>query len=328
MGGYGGYEVIGYKHQDELMEKAHSIAYRVTLDECYDMTQPVDQILKVELSKDEQTIYDQMENEFLVEFGDKMALAPIVLTQLLRLQQITGGFLPDEEGTIHNIGRVKLDALKEFVSDLPNTQKMVIFCRFIPEIKAISEVMTKIGRKSVLLYGAVKNREQIIKQFREDPDTTVFIAQIQTGGLGIDLASADMEIFFSTNFSYTDFDQARKRVLGPKQKHPVTYVHIVADGTVDEDVLAILRSKGDVAHTILDTMRARLAKADINRPFTNPSTSDIVDTNSPKGGGKLIALDSKESGWHWDETTGKVIRRDSDKQTYSIGKVSTLEEAK
>ena len=315
MGGYGGHEVLGYKNLPDLINKAHSIAFRITLDECFDMKEPTTQKLFVDLSHEEREVYNQMEKDFVVDLGTKEALAPIVLTQLLRLQQITGGFLPDSEGTVHEVGKVKLNVLKEFIHDLPKTKKVVIFCRFIPELKAIEAEMKSISRRAVTLYGATKGREGVRKQFRDDPETTIFIGQIQTGGLGIDLASADTVVFFSTNFSYTDFDQAKKRVLGPNQKHPVTYVHILARNTVDEDVLETLSDKKEMAHFILDKLRTRLGKIISERPFTKSQN----EYNIGNGAKKINLGEEKEMAKSTKETT-----QEKNTEKTLTGKLSAL----
>src|SRR5690606_5245192 len=94
MGGYGGYEILGYKNLEELAGKAHSIAYRVTKQEAVDLPEEVSQKLYFELDPKARKLYKQMEKESILTLGEGETVAtPIVLTKLLRLQQISGGFL-------------------------------------------------------------------------------------------------------------------------------------------------------------------------------------------------------------------------------------------
>jgi len=287
MGGYGGYEIKGYKNLGQLEQKAHSIAYRITLDEAMDMPPVMNQYIEFDLNPEAQKIYNQMANDFLVEFSDKESCAaPIILTKLLRLQQITGGFLPVDEikGATRQIDTSKLETLKELMEDFPAKKKIVIFSRFIPEIKAIENLMDQIGRKYVTLTGEIgdpRKRGQLEDQFQNNPDVTVFIAQIQTGGLSITLTASNTVIYYSANFSYTDFDQSRARVRRIGQKSStVNYIFLVANGTVDQDIIEVLKNKGDMAKEILDKVRQKSLKISLINPFTNSKKGDILNNGS------------------------------------------------
>jgi len=333
MGGYGGYQVLGYRHLEELASKAHSVAFRVTKAEALDLPETTDQELMVNLSSETMDIYQQMEEEFMVKFSDtEVATAPIILTQLLRLQQITGGFLPTEDKVVKEFDSAKLNALKELLEDLPSEKKVVIFARFVPEIEAIRKVSEALGRNPVTLYGATKDRGKVVSDFQDDPKVKDIIIQIQTGGLGITLTAADTAVFYSTTFSFADYDQAKARLHRIGQRKPVTYIHILASGTVDEEVLQILKDKGDMATQIVDRLKGinklKYHQNSPSRPFTKGPQSLIMSEDTTKGGTKLIGLDNKaKGGWHWDETTGKIIRREEDGSVYCLRKADTLEEA-
>jgi hypothetical protein len=325
MGGYGGYEITGYKNLPELADKAHSIAYRVTKDEAGLKIPPVEQVIEVEISDEARKIYSAMEDDFLVEIGDKSCAAPIVLTQLLRLQQITGGYLPmeDESGTsVRLLDSSKLNALKDFIRDLPKQKKIVVFARFVPELNGIEKVVQSLGRKFVTLKGGVQNRGDLIDSFQKNPDVTVFIAQIQTGGLGITLTASDTIVFYSTTFSFADYIQAKARIdrIGQKSDS-VTYISLVAKNTVDEDIQDILENKGDMATLIVDTMRNRLGKINSKNPFTTSSKEFSISNGANDkinlGGENQMAktekttVESKES-----KLTGKLanLKADADKK--------------
>ena len=256
MGGFKGHQVVKFKNLDELSMKAHSIAYRVRKqDTDIDLPPITNQYLYCTLGNEANKYYREMKKEFTVTLNENKgnAHAPIVLTQLLRLQQITGGFLPVEEGKIVQVDSSKLNLLTEVVSDLPLDKKLVIFARFLPEIEAIKEEVTKLGRKLVTLTGKTKNRGEVISNFQKDPKLTVMVAQIQTGGVGLNLQVADTVIFYSTNFSYIDYDQAKARIHRIGQvSSSVTYIHLVSERTVDEQIFEALDNKKDVADYIVD----------------------------------------------------------------------------
>lgn len=330
MGGYGGYQVLGYRNLEELASKAHSIAYRVTKAEALDLPEAVDQEITVNLSDSTMRIYKEMEEEFLVKFSDtEVATAPIILTQLLRLQQITGGFLPTEDKVIEEFDSAKLDALRELLEDLPASKKVVIFARFVSEIEAIKKVSQSLGRNPVSLSGATKDRGKVVADFQDDPTVKDIIIQIQTGGLGITLTAADTAVFYSTTFSFADYDQAKARLHRIGQRNPVTYIHILAGGTIDEEVLQILKDKGDMATQIVDRLKGINSRTSTKGPFRNPSQSLRLESDSREGGSNLIGLDNKpKGGWCWDETTGRIIRRDAEDGSVDyLTTAKTLEEA-
>lgn len=262
MGGYMGYEVTGYKDLHKMSSLAHSIAYRVTKEEALDLPPMTDQILYCELKESAQA-YRQMEKYMIATVSGDKVTAPIVLTQLLRMQQITGGFLPikdevtEETVRVESVGHEKLGLLKELVEDMPRGKKLVIFARFIPEIKAIQGILTQLNIPSNALTGATdrKQRGKMVERFQEDGGgVQALVIQIQTGGLGITLTAADTAIFYSTSFSYADYEQARARIHRIGQKQPVTYIHLIAKGTIDEDVLTALREKKNVADLVVDKL--------------------------------------------------------------------------
>ncbi len=261
MGGYGGYQVVGYQNLEELAAKAHSIAYRVTKAEALDLPPIVNQTVYARLKATSQRAYDTMAQESLLKVGNGTVTAPIILTQMLRLQQITGGFIPTPGGEVAPIGTEKLEALEETLDGLMDAgKKVVIFARFIPEIKAISERLTSSGINHVTLVGGVTSagREEAIRQFQENPTVRVFLAQIATGGLGITLTAADTAIFYSVDYSLINYEQAKARIHRIGQTQKVTYINIVAEGTIDEEVLEALQGKLDLAHMVVDELKAIL----------------------------------------------------------------------
>jgi SNF2 family DNA or RNA helicase len=108
-----------------------------------------------------------------------------------------------------------------------------------------------------MLTGATKNRGDVVDQFQEDPNTSTIIIQIQTGGLGITLTSAATAIFYSMNFSYADYEQAKARIHRIGQTRSVNYIHLIAEGTVDEDILYAVQHKKDVATLVVDKLKGQ-----------------------------------------------------------------------
>jgi len=154
------------------------------------------------------------------------------------------------------ISNAKMKLLKETIEDLVGAgKKAVIFARFIPEITSIRKLCDKLKLKYAWIAGEVKDRGTQVDTFQTDSSCKIFIAQIQTAGLGITLTAADTEIFYSSSYSYGDYDQARARIHRIGQVNKCTYLHLLAKSTVDEKILKILKNKKSVADGIIDNWR-------------------------------------------------------------------------
>lgn len=267
MGGYKNKQVVGYQNKDELIRKAHSIAYRITKAEALDLPETVDQELYCSLEHKANQYYQEMVNFNVAQIEaenkqGRQIVATNVLTRLLRLQQITGGFLPrdDNSGKQIQVSSAKLNLLQDILEDLLNAgKKVVIFARFIPEITAIKNIARKIagdnGYHAITGAVSMEDRGKAVEEFQNNPDVRVCIAQIQTAGLGITLTAADTGIFYSMDFSFANYDQAKARIHRIGQRNKVTYIHLLAQGTVDEKVYSVLKQKKSVADDVVDNWR-------------------------------------------------------------------------
>ena len=258
MGGYGGHEVVGYQHMDELTRKEHSIALRVTKAECLDLPGQTFVRRYVQLEPSARRLYAQIARASCAELENgEHVTASIVLTKLLRLMQLTGGFVQADGGDRPRpAGSAKLDALADILEDYVQEagQKLVVFARFRPEIAAICQLLEQRGIRYGRIDGEVPmdQRGAVVEEFQHDPGVKVFVAQIQTAGLGITLHAASAAVFYSLDFNYANYAQALARIHRIGQAQPVTYIHLLAEHTVDDQVLDALERKEDLARTIVD----------------------------------------------------------------------------
>ena len=258
MGGYGGHEVVGFQQMDELVRKEHSIALRVTKAECLDLPGQTFVRRYVQLEPAARRLYAQIARASCAELENgEHVTASIVLTKLLRLMQLTGGFVQADGGDRPRpAGSAKLDALADILEDYVQEagQKLVVFARFRPEIAAICQLLEQRGIRYGRIDGEVPmdQRGTIVETFQQDPGVKVFVAQIQTAGLGITLHAASAAVFYSLDFNYANYAQALARIHRIGQAQPVTYIHLLAEHTVDDQVLDALERKEDLARTIVD----------------------------------------------------------------------------
>lgn len=283
MGGYGQHQIVGYRNMDELVEKEHSVAYRVTKEECLDLPQQTFINRYVQFTDAEQAIYEQLrKSSFLeLETGENVT-ATTILTMYLRLMQLTGGFLTADESTRpKQVNTAKLDALADIVDDyvVDAGKKLVIFARFRAEIAAIENLLRLRKIQYGSIYGDVpmEERGKIVEDFQTNPDTKVFVAQIQTAGLGITLHAASTAVFYSYDYNYANYAQALARIHRIGQRFPVTYIHLVVDGSIDEKILAALENKEDMAKTVVDSWREVLTAPEKGGTHEQPQRTHRLD---------------------------------------------------
>lgn len=264
MGGYGNKKIVGYKDLEGLIKKEHSIAFRVTKDEALDLPEQTFETRKIQFNQKEKNLYERIKKDSYAELdGGGHITATTVLTRLLRLQQLAGGFLvQDDAQKPQLVSRAKLDALADIIEDyvIGSGKKLVIFARFIAEVKAIMELANKVlpkELKQVAIYGDIKkeDRGDIVKQFQEDPKTVLFIGQIDTAGTGITLTAADTCVYYSKNFNYATYSQSLSRIHRIGQRNCCTYIDLEIEGTIDELISKALSRKEDMAKTVVDNWR-------------------------------------------------------------------------
>lgn len=261
MGGFDRRQIVGYKDLDKLIQKEHSIAYRVTKEEALDLPEQTFLTQYITLEGKDKQLYNKIKRDSFAELENGGQItAPTVLTKLLRLQQFTGGFIQADEGTRPEfVFKGKINALEDILDDyvISAGKKLVIFCRFRPEIDLISESLRKKKIRFASIYGDIKieDRGPIVDDFQKNPETKVFLAQIDTAGLGITLTAADTCVYYSENFNYAAYSQSLARIHRIGQKNRCTYIHLVVEHSIDETILKALAKKEDLAKTVVDDWR-------------------------------------------------------------------------
>lgn len=259
MVGYGNHTPVLKKSMEaELVEKMHAIAYRATKAECLDLPETTDILRQVDLEPAALRIYRGLVKESYAELSGGEVTAPNILTRLLRLSQLTGGFIGnDETAAVEQVSAAKLSALEDILDGaVAEGKKLVIIARFLPEIRAICKLLEKRGLRYSCITGEVKNREEQVEQFQKEPEVAAFVGQIATAGLGITLTAASTMVFYSLDYSMSNFEQTKARIHRVGQRMPCTYLYLVARGTVDEKVLLALKNKADLAKTLVDDYRS------------------------------------------------------------------------
>ncbi len=255
MGAHSFNQIVGYQNLEELSTRLDNFSYRVLKKDCLDLPEKVYIKRTVELCPEQAVLYRQMKDMSIALLQNKgMVTAQNVLTQLLRLQQICSGFIKNDDGEIKRFESNKIKELMETVEEIDG--KAIIWAVFTDDILAITKALKEeYGPDSAAAYyGATEadERQNIVDKFQQ-PDSKLrfFVGQPRTGGYGLTLTEASTVIYLNNVFDLEVRLQSEDRAHRIGQKNTVTYIDIVAEGTVDEKILKALRDKIDVATLIL-----------------------------------------------------------------------------
>ena len=246
--------VGGYKRLDELADSLKKFSYRVLKEDCLDLPPKVYIQREVELSDEQRQIYSTMKSAALASLKGKMATAPHVLTQLMRLHQISCGHLKNDDDTITEIKNNRMSELLDVLDEVEG--KVIIWANYVYDIKQIVKAISKkFGEDSIVqYYGAIdaETRQKNIVKF-QDPDSYArfFVGNPQTGGYGITLTAANNVIYYSNGYDLEKRLQSEDRAHRIGQKKSVTYVDFITPKTVDEKIVKALRKKMNIATEIM-----------------------------------------------------------------------------
>lgn len=255
MGGYGNHQVVGYSNEEELREKFYSIAFRVLTRDVLDLPEEQHVRRAFRLSAEEMRNYKELERDLVLKLRQGEVTVNNALTKLLRLQQMTSGFVrldatDAEEGQVVRVGNAKQKLLADVLSDLDQREPVVVFGRFKHDLDAIREVCQQQGRRYMEVSGRIKQTEE----WRQG-GADVLGVQIGAGSEGINLIRAHYCVYYSVGYSLYQWEQSIWRTMRPGQEHNVTYVSLVAEDTVDVKVHDALSAKSDVVRSILADLR-------------------------------------------------------------------------
>jgi hypothetical protein len=247
MGGYEQKQIVGYENVDELIKSVEGHSFRILKKDCLDLPDKIYQRVYVDLSENQRRLYNTMKDEYVAEYQNKVIDAPEAITRLLRLQQITCGWFPQEDPVQIDEKNPRIETLKEILSDIEG--KVIIWARFRADLRAIEAVLTGL---CVAYHGGVSNdaRTHAVDAFQNDPKIRYFVGQPQSGGIGLTLTAATYAIYYSNSFDLETRLQSEDRCHRIGTKSNVTYIDIEANKTIDKKIIKALRTKKNLADII------------------------------------------------------------------------------
>ena len=242
-----------FKNIGELSEKLKGFSYRVLKEDCLDLPDKIYVKRNVALTEEQSKLYKQMKTMALAILNGKQTTTVTVLTQLMRLHQITCGHFTADDGSTQNIKSNRINELMNVLEEVEG--KAIIWANYQKDMFEIKKAIEKeYGEGSVVDYYGLtpqENRQPNIKRFQEDPECRFFVGTPQTGGYGITLTQANTVVYYSNGYDLEKRLQSEDRAHRIGQKKSVTYVDLIADDTVDEKIVKALRKKINIASEVL-----------------------------------------------------------------------------
>lgn len=261
MGDFQGKQILGYQNLDVFKKKLYTRAFRVAKADCLDLPAKIYMpTRKYDLSDEQKSWHTDMAKEMLVELDNGLTFqSTIVLTKFRRLQEICSGYLKQGEEIHHSKLNPKMQELLEVLDD-SSDKKVIVWCNEREEIRLVVEALTERNDGVISqIHGDIKNRQEQIDKFKNAPDRAYMVMNYQSGSMGLTLVEATMAIFYGSMFSAKDREQAEDRCHRIGQTQHVTYVDLVARGSIEEYVLKVLRSKKALAQDLVE-LKAELSK--------------------------------------------------------------------
>ena len=246
--------VVGYRNLPELSEKVKPFSYRVLKDDCLDLPKKTYMKRIVQLTDEQKRLYKTMKEKAIAFLNGKMVSTAAVITQLMRLHQITCGHFKSDDGDVQDVKSNRLNELMDVLEEVEG--KAVIWAHYRYDIEKIVEAITKqYGKNSVVTYygdTSTEDRQLAIKKI-QDPNSPVrfIVGTPQTGGYGITLTGASTMIYYSNGYDLEKRQQSEARIDRIGQEKPMTYIDIIAEGTVDDKIVQSLRKKVNIATEIM-----------------------------------------------------------------------------
>jgi SNF2 family DNA or RNA helicase len=243
-----------FTNLDELERKVKSFSFRVKKEDCLDLPEKLYQRRMVQLPEEQRKVYDQLKKNAYSILNDKEVSFANKLTEILRLHQVTNGFVKTDEGEITVFD--KCPKLKELFNVLEEAEgKFIIWANYVQNIETIIKKLGEAyGKESVVsIYGAIttEHRQEAVKRFQDDPKCRFLVGNPSTGGYGLTLTSAAYVVYFSNSYNLEVRQQSEDRAHRIGQTRNVVYIDLLAEKTIDEMIVSALKRKVKISSETL-----------------------------------------------------------------------------
>ena len=240
--------------------------------ECLDLPPLVKTTIKVPLGPGQKEAYESMKKEFIAFVNGNACTAMLAIVKALRLQQIASGYMPtvDQTGesfTARFKGNPRIMALRELLEEHTPHSKVIVWASWAENYKDIRAVFEDMDLPYVELTGETpaSKRTANVDAFNNDPSIRCLLGHPGSGGIGVNLISSNVAIYYSRTFSLEHAIQSEARNFrgGSEIHESIQHIDLVAEGTIDEFIQTKLAEKVEIGEKILGNLTQELMKGQI-----------------------------------------------------------------
>ena len=239
---------------DKVNKVLSPLMYRLRIRDHLDLPQLITMKRFIAMDKEQVKHYSDLKNYLSTVIEDERIITPIKVTQLMKLRQVTGGFLIDHKEDAHGLPKnpkiEELDSILE--EEIGAREKVVIYCQYQWEIKLIESRYKKFGSVSVFGGNTAENNLANIKKFIEDPNTRIIVLHPRSAAHGVTFTVAHYMIFYSLSYSEEEHYQCVKRIERAGQKSTMVVFYLLCKGSIDGIIYDVLQIKAQDQKSLID----------------------------------------------------------------------------
>jgi SNF2 family DNA or RNA helicase len=261
-------KLLAFRSLESLNKLLSTISNRVVKSEVLDLPPKLYSTRTFEMSPEQARHYREIRDDFVTFLATGEPLtAPLAITRELRLRQILSGYLPSDLNSAcldFPELNARLYALEDLLDEVPH--QAIIWANFTRDIDLICGLL---GDQVVRYDGKVgeDDRTAAINRFQAG-EVKYFVGNPAAGGTGLTLHAARTVIYYNNDFDLEKRLQSEDRAHRIGQAHPVNYIDLVCEGTVDERIADALQRKELISARILHD---HLRQETLIRPLALPS---------------------------------------------------------
>lgn len=260
-GGFGGYEIIGYKNLDELQERLDEVMLRRRKEDVLDLPEKTYIDEYIEMTANQKKIYNEVTMDIKSNI-DQIKMSNNPLAELIRMRQATGytGILSTKIQE-----SAKLDRMEEIVEEATqNGKKVVIFSNWI---QMTDEIYLRLRQNYsvAIITGQTDDasRQEEVNHFQNDENCKVIIGTSGAMGTGLTLTAGTVEIFMDEPWNMALKEQCVDRCHRIGQKNNITVYTLMCKDTIDQRIHELVEKKGAMADALVDGKIDKQSKSEI-----------------------------------------------------------------
>ncbi len=242
--------------QAEFIEAMQPVTDIVRKQDALDLPEQTHQIRKVRLGDKERKAYDTMKDDLVLRFADEVILSQTALTEVMKLRQLTSGFVYGEEA--YQVGKSKMTELVALLEEIGGHQ-VIIWANFRYEIQSLVYELNRPNGTygegmACALWSQTKDRDAVIRDFQKG-NFKYLVANPASAAHGLTFVNCKYAVYFSLNYSYELQKQSEDRIHRIGQREAVTYYYLLAEDTIDPTIYRAVRKKEDLSRAVLGSLK-------------------------------------------------------------------------